>query len=83
MDGGSGWWPRGAKDGGGSGGCRWRDMRLVGDGHDPRSDAGSRMGEAGEEREGREQGGLASGARLIVARERVTDGADYNADGLN
>jgi hypothetical protein len=45
--------------------------------------AGSRAGEAGEEREGRKQGRLASGAWLTEARERVIDGVGYNADGLN
>jgi hypothetical protein len=44
---GSGWWPCGGEDGGGSVGC---------------GGAGSRAGEAGEEREGRKQGRLVSGA---------------------
>jgi hypothetical protein len=56
----------------------WRGGGSVGCGS-----AGSRAGEAGEEREGRKQGRLASGAWLTEARERVIDGAGYNADGLN
>jgi hypothetical protein len=50
---------------------------------------GSRTGEAGEEREKGEGGGdrrvgpTQGGAQLIEARERVTDGAGYSADGLN
>jgi hypothetical protein len=56
---GSGWRPCGGKDGwGGSGGCRWRDTHLVGDGHDPGAVAPGRARERqGNREKGESRGG--------------------------
>jgi hypothetical protein len=76
-------------EGGGSGQCRRRGTRLVGDGHDPGAaapgHAWERQGkrEKGESRGGWRVGPTRGGALLTEARDRVTDGAGYSADGLN
>jgi hypothetical protein len=62
---------------------------LVGDGHDPGAaapgHAWERQGkrEKGESRGGWRVGLTRGGALLTEARDRVTDGAGYSADGLN